>query len=406
MTILDQISEVVSKSGAITLQGIYRELPSIKKTVIRGTINRYVKYREDKKFDRLKKGIYIAVINVSNNLELLTDRSRNKRKEIISFLKNKAQQIVKKGNYYTFFNKASGGENVAQLTFDTFFEEISLFNMESSEQVNSKALDEESSLSKNKFINKAVEICNSCLLEENDENVMNELQPFLNRIFNEDSRVFLPKLPSESIDLVVTDPPYKVTKRGLGSNTSSGGMLRKDLTCKGKIFEHNDIKPNEYIPELYRVLKEGTHCYIMTNHINLVEILNTSIASGFKFVKTLIWDKVNKIMGQFYMSQFEYIILLRKGKARRINNCGTSDIIQVANKKTKGSDGQNLHDTEKPARLMEILVENSSNENEVILDPFMGIGNLIKACKKLKRNVIGNELDATYWNICNDILNS
>ena len=103
-------------------------------------------------------------------------------------------------------------------------------------------------------------------------------------------------------------------------------------------------------------------------------------------------------MGQFYMNQFEYIMFFRKGKARKINNCGTSDILNIPNKKTQ-IDGKNLHDTEKPIKLNRILVENSSNEKDIVLDPFMGIGGCGIACKELNRNFIGIELDKKYFEI-------
>ena len=50
----------------------------------------------------------------------------------------------------------------------------------------------------------------------------------------------------------------------------------------------------------------------MTNHVNLIEHLNVATNCGFHFIKSLIWHKDNKIMGQFYMSQFEYILFFRK----------------------------------------------------------------------------------------------
>lgn len=214
---------------------------------------------------------------------------------------------------------------------------------------------------------------------------------------NGDCLELIKTIPDKSVDLVVTDPPYKTTSRGNAGN--SGGMLQKDINKKGLVFKYNDILPKEYIPELYRVLKDGSHCYIMTNHVNLQEILNVATDSGFKFIKSLIWNKKNKIMGQYYMSQFEYILFFRKGKGKKINYCGTSDILDIPNKKTKDSNGKNLHDTEKPIELMKILVSNSSNENEIVLDPFMGIGSTGIASKQLNRNFIGFEIDIDYFNI-------
>lgn len=104
-------------------------------------------------------------------------------------------------------------------------------------------------------------------------------------------------------------------------------------------------------------------------------------------------------MGQFYMNQFEYILFLRKGAGVKINNCGTSDILSVANKKTKDENGKNIHDTEKPVDLCKILIENSSNENDTIIDPFMGVGACGVAAKQLNRKFIGIELDDTYFGI-------
>lgn len=217
------------------------------------------------------------------------------------------------------------------------------------------------------------------------------------QLINDNAIEFMKTLQDNSIDLLVTDPPYKVTARGNAGNT--GGMLQTKLTMQGKIFKHNNIKPKDYIPEFYRILKDGSHCYIMTNHVNLQEMINVATESGFHFIKSLIWNKGNKIMGHYYMSQFEYILFFRKGKGKKINNCGTADIINVPNKKTKGEDGKNLHDTEKPIELMKILIENSSQENELVLDPFMGIGSVAIACKRLNRECIGVEIDEHYYSI-------
>ena len=73
--------------------------------------------------------------------------------------------------------------------------------------------------------------------------------------------------------MIVTDPPYKITARGHAGN--SGGMLRKKISLQGQVFKHNDIDCEQYAPEFYRVLKDGSHCYVMTNHVNLIHMLNT-----------------------------------------------------------------------------------------------------------------------------------
>ena len=101
-------------------------------------------------------------------------------------------------------------------------------------------------------------------------------------------------------------------------------------------------------------------------------------------------------MGTFYMSQFEYILFFHKGRGKKINNCGTADILSIPDKKTKEG-GRNVHDTEKPVQLMQILIENSTQAGETVLDPFMGIGSTGSAAVRSGRNFIGIEIDDKYF---------
>lgn len=211
-------------------------------------------------------------------------------------------------------------------------------------------------------------------------------------------------IPDSSIDLIATDPPYPVMARGSAGN--AGGMLQKEINKAGKVFEHNNISISKYAPEFFRVLKDGSHCYVMTNHVNLIEMLNTFTSVGFHFIKSLIWDKGNKIMGRFYMSQFEYILFFRKGFGKQINNCGTSDVLSIPNDKTKAPDGSNYHDTEKPVELFKILIENSTQKGEVVMDPFMGIGACGVACKQVGRSFIGCEIDKKYFDVTKNRIES
>jgi site-specific DNA-methyltransferase (adenine-specific) len=96
------------------------------------------------------------------------------------------------------------------------------------------------------------------------------------------------------------------------------------------------------------------------------------------------------------MDSHEYIIFCRKGKAVKINNCGTKSVLEISNVKNKA------HPTEKPVELMKILVGNSSQPKEVVLDPFMGVGSTGVACKELGRSFIGFEIDENYFNIAKE----
>ena len=213
-------------------------------------------------------------------------------------------------------------------------------------------------------------------------------------LFNGDCLEVMKGIPDGSVDLVLTDPPYKVTSRG--GYTSAGGMMLDSQMRKGKVFKENLIKIRDWLPELHRVLKETGHCYIMCNNKNLPDFLAAISDSDFHLIKTMVWAKDNKIMSQAYMSQTEFILFLRKGGFVRINNCGSSDLVQVKNPKNKS------HPTEKPVELMEYLIGNSSQESEMVLDMFMGAGSTGVACKNLNRKFIGIELDENYFNIAKE----
>lgn len=399
MTILNRIITVVREHGAITLQDIYKALPDIDESVIRGVINRYVK-RPDSKFNRCSRGLYVTKCEDSTNIISLANSEPMKQKTILSTFK---QYISKMTGQEPIFNvKMAAG--VEQLSLDHFIfqstNETTTTTLSPTTSFKSVTPKKKPSQTQKQGISNMVPLFN---LESAEKNTYTEISKsnrpieyFDNKVFMEDSREFLKTIPDNSIDLVVTDPPYKITARG--NSGTSGGMLKDKQSMAGKIFKHNDIKPKEYIPELFRVLKEGTHCYIMTNHVNLVEMLTTSIEAGFHFIKSLIWNKGNKIMGTAYMSQFEYILFFRKGKFKKINECGTADIIEIANKKLK-ENKKNLHDTEKPVALLETLIRNSSKIGDRVLDPFLGIGSAAIACKKLIRIFIGNELDKIYHQI-------
>jgi len=216
---------------------------------------------------------------------------------------------------------------------------------------------------------------------------------FRNILINSDAMETLAKLKSESIDLCVTDPPYRITTAG---NRGVGGIFdtkKNPHIRSGKVFGDNSIKFSDWLPEVYRVLKPKTHFYFFVNSLNLQEALNEGTKAGFKIHNILIWKKQNATPNKFYMKNSEFIIFFRKGKERWINDMSTKQILEFKNPIGK----QKIHPTEKPQDLLEVLVANSSNEKETVLDPFAGSGNLGRACKNLKRNFILIEKDASFF---------
>lgn len=218
-----------------------------------------------------------------------------------------------------------------------------------------------------------------------------------NQIYLGDCLDVMKEIPDGCIDLIATDPPYRLTQRG--SNGTMSGYWATDAAKKGTVFEHNDIEIEQYLPEFYRILKEDAHYYIMCNNLNMPHFFDVIGKSKFHFVKLLVWDKQTKICGKYYMGQIEFIFLIRKGKDKPINNCGTSDLLSFPNVKDKNADGSNIHDSQKPIGLMQTLIQNSSNVGDIVLEPFAGSGTTCIAALRENRKYIGIELDRHYYNI-------
>lgn len=200
-------------------------------------------------------------------------------------------------------------------------------------------------------------------------------------------------IPDKSIDLIVTDPPYKIIQGGCTNKAVRfKGSTEKQLKT-GTLFKENNINFSDWVPEVYRILKDNTHCYIMCNDRNLKDLLNVCEKTGFKLLNVLVWGKSKHSPNRYYMKNCEFITMFRKGKAKNINNMGTKQLLLVNNVDNKS------HPSEKPIELMKILIENSSNEQDTVLDPFIGSGSTGVACKELNRNFIGIELDEKYFEI-------
>jgi len=215
-------------------------------------------------------------------------------------------------------------------------------------------------------------------------------------IVNIDARDLLAFLPSGSIDLIVSDVPYRTIS---GGNAAEGRPVGVLAANDGKMFTHNDIKPDEYLPEMYRVMKSPAHVYIFTNLLNLWDIRDAMIRAGFKIHNLLIWHKQNATPNRYYMKNCELVIMGRKGPARSINDCGSMMCHAFEN-----PIGNKFHPTEKPVDLLRFYIENSSQPGDTVLDPFMGSGSTGVAALAAGRKFIGSEIDATYYEVAHDRL--
>lgn len=215
-----------------------------------------------------------------------------------------------------------------------------------------------------------------------------------------DCMELIKNIPDNSISCIITDPPYKM-------NHSTGGCTNIGMKNKwqGNIKAGNtvmgfdlSIKFSDWLPEIYRVLQESGHCYIFCNDKNLQELMNECSKVGFRESNILVWIKNNACPNRYYMKNCEFILFLYKGAAKPINNMGDKAAIQVDNINGKNK----LHPTQKPIGLLKRFVLNSTNENDIILDPFMGCGSTGVAASEIGRDFIGIELDENYFNIAKE----
>lgn len=221
----------------------------------------------------------------------------------------------------------------------------------------------------------------------------------LNQIYNEDSIQSMKSLPENIVDLIVTDPPYK-TITGGDSNGKNSERPKGMLSGNRKLFTYQSVKIQDWMPEIYRILKDGSHCYIFTNVLNLSDMLNESKKVGFKLHNLLCWEKNNCTPSQYYMKNCEYVLFLRKGKAKWINDIGGSKTIHKFNNII----GKKSHPCEKPIDLLKFYISNSSNENDIIFDPFAGTGSTLVAAKELNRQWLGYEIEQEYYEIAKERL--
>ena len=200
------------------------------------------------------------------------------------------------------------------------------------------------------------------------------------------------EIPDGSVDLCVSDIPYKLTGGGKGDGANS-------KRPKGILSDNSQLmsvpKFEDWLPDLYRIMKDGSHIYLMCNFKNLNDLMNKSLAVGFKHINLLVWEKNNCTPSQFYMKNCEYTLLLRKGKSKYINNIGESKTVHKFNNII----GNKVHPTEKPEELMKFYVENSSNVGDTVLDIFMGSCSTGVACVNTNRRFIGVEMEEKYFDI-------
>ncbi len=201
-------------------------------------------------------------------------------------------------------------------------------------------------------------------------------------LFQLDAVEWLRALPAESVDLVITDPPYESLEKHRAVGTTT--RLKHSKASSNDWFR---VFPNVRFPELFReihrVLARDRHFYLFTDAETMFVAKPAAEQAGFRFWKPLVWDKRKIGMGYHYRARHEFILFFEKGK-RRLADLSIPDIIE--HPRIRGG-----YPTEKPSVVSEVLVRQSTKPGERVADPFMGSSSVGVAALSLGRRFAGTD---------------
>lgn len=217
----------------------------------------------------------------------------------------------------------------------------------------------------------------------------------LNKIYLGDGLEFTRQLDDNSVDLIVTDPPYEVSNCGGGK----GGFSEKTKKLKNSLNDISDgFDIDLHLSEWERVLKKF-NAFIFCSNKQISTLMKWGEDRGYS-TTCLIWHKYNAmpLCNGVWNGDIEYCIHIRESGATFQGG------IDLKRKVFRESivKSEYDHPTVKPLELIKKYIQIGSNEGDTVLDPFMGSGTTAHACIHLNRNFIGFEISEKYFNIAND----
>ena len=229
------------------------------------------------------------------------------------------------------------------------------------------------------------------------------------RFFNEDCISGAQKhLEDNSVDLIITDPPYGIEGDKLDRHYNRNEKFVIDGYVEVPKEEYGDFS-RSWIKQAERVLKPGGSIYIVSGYSNLNEILNALNETALREINHIIWKyNFGVYTKKKYISSHYHILLYKKGRANHTFNtfvryadhekteCGGSlnyldrEDVWVINREFKP--GAKKNKNELPQKLLIKMMQYSSNENDVVCDFFLGGFSTAKVAKGLNRRAVGFEI--------------
>ena len=214
--------------------------------------------------------------------------------------------------------------------------------------------------------------------------------------------------PNQCIDLIITDIPYGINYKSQKQNydTRSGKTIKIEREEYFQEIQNDDAVPIEWLLEAFRLLKDGSAIYIFSHWKTWGKLYNAVENAGFKIKNMIVLNKSNHGMGDLkgsYAPKHELLMFATKGRhTLNFPDKRENDIWDV---KVKFSGSKRLHPNEKPLSWILPAILNSSNEKDIILDPFIGSGSTAEVCIENNRNFIGIDIDKQYVDIARKRIN-
>ena len=228
-------------------------------------------------------------------------------------------------------------------------------------------------------------------------------------LFNEDCLTAIKKIENDSVDLILTDPPYNLGLFMKNRDTNLKKMRDNffgDAGWDDLEFDEWTRSMDIFFSEAARVMKKGGSMIVFMSIIKVEGLINLAQAHGFYYKTTGIWHKLNPMprnMNLHFINSTEaWVYFTYKAKTGTFNNDGKAihDFVETA-VTPAGERKHGKHPTQKPVQLMEHFVLLLSNSGDTVLDPFMGSGSTGVAARRNgnNRNFIGIELSSEYMEV-------
>ena len=219
------------------------------------------------------------------------------------------------------------------------------------------------------------------------------------KLYNGDCLEYMESMSSNSIDLILTDPPYKIETSGAGLYKQEDKRYIKELEGMKDGFSE------DILDEMCRVMKK-INIYLFCSQKQIIPLLDYFVTKRKCNYNILSWHKTNPVpaCGNKYLTDTEFILFFRE-KGVKVHGEYASKFTYYVTPSNVADKNKYGHPTIKSLQILTNLIKNSTLEQDIVFDPFMGSGSTGVAAINTGRDFIGIELDKGYYDISEQRIN-